>query len=67
MDTLSTALDVLVNNEWKVINMPGNVMFLILIAFLGVNIATNKKLNLMQLSGNMLLFTLLFIFIFVRG
>lgn len=54
------------HNGWQVQNSIGNVMLLIIMAFIMVNICRNKKMNLMQLSGNILLLAICFIIITIR-
>lgn len=54
------------HNGWQIQNSAGNVMLLIIMAFIMVNICRNKKLNLMQLSGNILLLTLCFVIVTIR-
>lgn len=56
----------LANNGWNIENCIGNVMLLIIMAFLMCNVARNKKLNLMQLSGNILLLALCFLIVTIR-
>lgn len=65
-DRIKLWFDVITNNGWQPENCIGNVMLLVIMTFIIVNVWKNKKLNLMQLSGNLLLLTLCFLIIVVR-
>lgn len=59
-------LQLFINNGWQAVNAPGTIMLLIVMAFVIVNIFKNKKLNLMQLVGNVLILVICFIFVKIR-
>lgn len=65
-DGIEMWLHELANSGWNVENCIGNVMLLIIMAFLMCNVARNKKLNIMQLSGNILLLTICFLIVAIR-
>lgn len=63
---IATWLHELANNGWQPANCIGNVMLLIVMAFLMCNVALNKKINLMQVSGSILLLAICFFIILIR-